>query len=115
MKRRDFIAGTAGAGAAAFALTRPGFAQQRYEPALSGLREGVDTGTMPGQAVESSPRYPATTLVHALDPRFYKYMVRQYLRAATMDRVDVGRRAGLFRRPEGAGFQRHSQQPAAQV
>jgi gluconolactonase len=75
MKRRDFIAGTAGAGVAAFALTHPGFAQQRYEPALSGLREGVDTGTMPGQAVESSPRYPETTLVHALDPRFYKYMV----------------------------------------
>jgi len=75
MKRRDFIAGTAGAGVAAFALTRPGFAQQRYEPALSGLREGVDAGTMPGQAVESSPHYPETTLVHALDPRFYKYMV----------------------------------------
>lgn len=75
MKRREFIAGAAGAGAAGFALTRYGFAQERLGPALRPVREGVDPAASPGEAVESFPRYPVTRLVHALDPRFYKYMV----------------------------------------
>jgi len=75
MKRRQFIAGAAGAGAAGFALTRYGFAQERLGPSLRPVQEGVDPAATPGEAVESFPRYPVTRLMHALDPRFYKYMV----------------------------------------
>ena len=71
MKRREFIAGAAGAGAAVFALARSGSAQ----PTISPVGEGVAPAATPGQGVESIPRYPDTALLHALDPRFYKYMV----------------------------------------
>ena len=72
MKRRAFIAG---AGAAGFALTRRGLAQERLGPALQPIPEGIDLDAVHGEAVEAFPRYPITRLVHALDPRFYKYMV----------------------------------------
>jgi gluconolactonase len=75
MKRREFFVGAAGAGVAAIALGRPGFAQERYEPTFRAIREGMAPDATPGMAVESIPRYPDTALVHALDPRFYKYMV----------------------------------------
>jgi len=75
MKRREFIAGAAGAGAAGFALTRRSVAQDRLGPALRTVREGIDPSAVPGEAVETFPRYPITRLVQALDPRFYKYMV----------------------------------------
>jgi gluconolactonase len=75
MKRRDFIAGAAGAGAATLALAPGALAQERDERGMRRLREGADAEATPGQAVESIPHYPATRLVHALDPRFYKYMV----------------------------------------
>lgn len=77
MKRREFIAGAAGAGAAAIALARPGFAQQRYEMPMRDnmLREGTMHDATPGMAVEGIPRYPEISLMHALDPRFNKYMI----------------------------------------
>ena len=42
MKRRQFIAGAAGAGAAGLALTRYGIAQERLGPSLRPVSEGVD-------------------------------------------------------------------------